>query len=227
MKKGPILEIGFKTYAQATGDAALRLAKICSELASVYGVNVIITVQQADIYRISKEVKIPVLAQHVDPILPGKHAGWLLPEAAKAAGAVGSMLNHSERPLQMSEIKKSIERLRELEMISLVCAESVEASKQIATFKPDMIMVELPELIGSGRAISKVKPEVILNTVKEVHKIDPRIKVLCGAGISGRRDARMALELGADGVGVSSYVVCAKDQRVAIREILESMISVI
>jgi len=219
------VEIGFKTYFEGTGENALKLAKLCSNLASEYDLNVAITVQTADIYRISKEVNIPILAQHVDAITYGRHTGWLLPEAAKAAGAIGSLLNHCERPLSLNLIKKSIERLRELNMLSLVCARNVEMSKKIARFEPDMIMIEPPELVGTGIAVSKVKPEVVRDAVKEIKKINSNIQVLCGAGISSKEDVERALKLGAEGVGLSSFVVCAKDQRAALKEMLDGVIS--
>mgnify|MGYP000229831788 CR=1 FL=1 len=219
------VEIGFKTYFEGTGENALKLAKLCSTLASEYGLTIAVSVQTADIYRISREVDVPVLAQHVDAITYGRHTGWLLPEAAKEAGAIGSLLNHCERPLSLKLIKKTIERLKELDMLSVVCARSVEMSKKIAKFEPEIIMVEPPELVGTGIAVSKVKPELIRNAVKEIKKINPNVQVFCGAGISGKEDVKRALELGAEGVGISSFVVCAKDQRAALKEILDGVIS--
>ena len=221
----PLVVVNFKTYAQATGEGALKLARAIKEIASARGVNVAIAPQHVDLSPISRAVKIPMLAQHVDAISPGSHTGWLLPEAAKAAGAVGSLVNHSERPLATEEIQKTIERLRELGMVSIVCARDVETSKLVAAFKPDAVAVEPPELIGTGRAVSKVSPEVVSGAVEAVRRVEPEVRVLCGAGISSGEDVRRALELGAEGVLLASYVVCARDQRAAMLDIVEGVLA--
>ena len=225
MFQTPLIVVNFKTYAQATGEAALKLAQLISELASELNVNSAVAPQHVDLNPIARVVNIPVLAQHVDAISPGSHTGWLLPEAAKAAGAVGSLVNHSERQLPMDEIRRTIEKLRELGMWSIVCAKDVEVSKRVAAFKPDAVAVEPPELIGKGRAVSKVEPQVVSGAVKAVHEVDPAVRLLCGAGISSGEDVRIALELGAEGVLLASHVVCARDQRAAMRDIIEGVLA--
>lgn len=220
MLETPLIVVNFKTYAQATGDSALRLARMISELSSERGVSVAVAPQHADIARIAREVRIPVLAQHVDPISPGGHTGWLLPEAAKAAGAVGSLVNHSERQLPIEDIAKIVGRLRELGMVSIVCAADVELSQRVAMFKPDAVAVEPPELIGTGRAVSRERPEVVRGAVEAVRGVNPDVRVLCGAGISSGEDVRRALELGAQGVLLSSCVVCAEEQRAAMADVI-------
>ena len=225
MFRTPLIVVNFKTYAQATGEAALKLAQVISELALERNVNSAVAPQHVDLSPIARAVKVPVLAQHVDAISPGSHTGWLLPEAAKAAGAVGSLVNHSERQLTLEEIQKTVGRLRELGMVSVVCAKDVEVSRRVATFNPDAVAVEPPELIGTGRAVSKVKPEVVSGAVEAVHEVNPDVRVLCGAGISSGEDVRVALELGAQGVLLASYVVCAEDQRAAMLDIIEGVLA--
>jgi len=222
----PLLIVNFKTYAQATGEMAVKLARIIEEVARKHEANAAIAVQPFDLRWVAKSVDIPVLAQHLDPITPGSHTGWLLPEAAKEAGAVGSLINHSERPLPIDQIQASVKRIKELGMVSVVCASDVEMAARLASLDPDVIAVEPPELIGSGVAVSKAKPEVVSNSVKRIKEINPRIHVLCGAGVSSGEDAKRALELGAEGVLLASYVVCAKDQRAATEDIITGMLSV-
>jgi triosephosphate isomerase len=222
----PLLIVNFKTYAQATGEMAVKLARIIEEVARKHEANAAIAVQPFDLRWVAKSVDIPVLAQHLDPITPGSHTGWLLPEAAKEAGAVGSLINHSERPLPIDQIQASVKRIKELGMVSVVCASDVEMAARLASLDPNIIAVEPPELIGSGVAVSKAKPEVVSNSVKRIKEINPRIHVLCGAGVSSGEDAKRALELGAEGVLLASYVVCAKDQRAATEDIITGMLSV-
>jgi len=222
----PLLIVNFKTYAQATGEMAVKLARIIEEVARKHGANAAVAVQPFDLRWVAKSVDIPVFAQHLDPVTPGSHTGWLLPEAAKEAGAVGSLINHSERPLPLDQIQATVKRIKELGMVSVVCANDVEMATTLASLDPDIIAVEPPELIGSGVAVSKAKPEVVSNSVRRIKERNPKIRVLCGAGVSSGEDARRALELGAEGVLLASYVVCAKDQRAATEDIITGMLSV-
>jgi len=109
-------------------------------------------------------------------------------------------------------------------MVSLVCGRDVERSMEVARLAPDMVAVEPPELIGTGRAVSKVKPEVIGDTVREVRRVNSRIKVLCGAGIASGEDVYLALKLGAEGVLLARAVACAKDPRAAIEDIVDGVV---
>jgi triosephosphate isomerase len=77
--------------------------------------------------------------------------------------------------------------------------------------KPDITSVEPPELIGSGISVSKAKPEIVTDTVKLVKSVDPKMTILCGAGISTADDVAIALKLGTRGVLVASGIVKAKD----------------
>jgi len=221
--KTPIVIVNFKTYPQSVGERAVELAKTIAEVAEVKGISVAVAPQNLDLYRVASQVDIPVLAQHVDSITSGAHTGWLLAETVKATGAVGSLINHSEHQIQSEEIEQVVRRLRELELTSVVCAKDPEVCKKVAAFKPDMVAVEPPELIGTGRAVSKLKPEVVSDAVKMVREINPEVRVLCGAGITNGEDTRIALELGAEGVLLASSVVKATDPRAAMLDVAKGI----
>jgi len=205
------------------GERAVELAKTIAEVAKEKGISVAVAPQNLDLYRVASQVDIPVLAQHVDSITSGAHTGWLLAETVKATGAVGSLINHSEHQIQSEEIEQVVRRLRELELTSVVCAKDPEVCKKVAAFKPDMVAVEPPELIGTGRAVSKLKPEVVSDAVKMVREINPEVQVLCGAGITNGEDTRIALELGAEGVLLASSVVKATDPRAAMLDVAKGI----
>jgi len=221
--KTPIVIVNFKTYPQSVGERAVELAKTIAEVAKEKGISVAAAPQNLDLYRVASQVDIPVLAQHVDSITSGAHTGWLLAETVKATGAVGSLINHSEHQIQSEEIEQVVRRLRELELTSVVCAKNPEVCKKVAAFKPDMVAVEPPELIGTGRAVSKLKPEVVSDAVKMVREINPEVRVLCGAGITNGEDTRIALELGAEGVLLASSVVKATDPRAAMLDVAKGI----
>lgn len=223
MLKTPIVIVNFKTYPQSVGERAVELAKTIAEVTKEKGISVAVAPQNLDLYRVASQVDIPVLAQHVDSITSGAHTGWLLAETVKATGAVGSLINHSEHQIQSEEIEQVVRRLRELELTSVVCAKDPEVCKKVAAFKPDMVAVEPPELIGTGRAVSKLKPEVVSDAVKMVREINPEIRVLCGAGITNGEDTRIALELGAEGVLLASSVVKATDPRAAMLDVAKGI----
>jgi triosephosphate isomerase len=219
MLRTPLVIVNFKAYAEATGRRAVELARVLSSASEGTGVCVAAAPQTTDLREVA-EVGLPVLAQHVDPLTPGARTGWILPEALKEAGAVGSLVNHSEHPLRPEEIEGCVRRLREVGLVSVVCAGDPELCRRVASFRPDFVAVEPPELIGTGRAVSKVRPEVVSEAVRLVKGVNPSVGVLCGAGISTGEDVRMALELGAEGVLLASSVVKARDWRAAAEDVI-------
>jgi len=207
----PVVIVNFKTYTESTGKKAVKLAEATEKAAQKSGVCFGVAPQFVDIPVVARAVSIPVFAQHLDPIEPGSHTGQVLPEAVKEAGAVGTLVNHSERRLILADIDAVVKRARELCLISVVCTNNTAVSASAAALKPEMIAVEPPELIGTGIPVSKAKPEVVTSTVESVKRIDPDVTVLCGAGITNGEDVAAALRLGTEGVLVASGIVKAKD----------------
>ncbi len=219
----PIILVNFKTYSQATGRKALELAKVAEKVSLETEVCVGLAPQFPDIAPIANSVSVPVFAQHIDPISPGNFTGHILPEAVKEAGAVGTLINHSERRLGLADIDAIITRAREVNLVSVVCANNAAVSAASASLKPDMIAVEPPELIGTGIPVSKAKPEVVSGTVELVKQVNPDVVVLCGAGITRGEDVASALQLGTEGVLVASGVVKAEDPRKVLLEFAEAI----
>jgi triosephosphate isomerase len=207
----PIILVNFKTYSEATGKTALQLAKTAEKVNQETGICVSVAPQCVDIAPIVQAVSIPVFSQHIDVAKPGSFTGHVLPEAVKEAGAVGTLINHSERRLKLADIDAAIVRAKEVDLVSVVCSNNSAVSAAVAALKPDMIAVEPPELIGTGIPVSKAKPEVVSGTVELVKRINPSMVVLCGAGITTGEDVAMAVQLGTRGVLVASGVVRAKN----------------
>lgn len=218
VKLKPILIINFKTYKEATGLRALRLAKACERVNKLGKTKIMVAVQATDIFVIAKKVKIPTLAQHVDCFEQGRHTGRILPEAIKQAGAVGSLINHSENRLPSNTIKKTISRCKKLKQLTAVCVSSINMAKKFLKLKPYILAYEVPELVATGKAITKIKPD----NVKKFASLLKKTKTipLCGAGISSCEDIKFALKLGCKGVLVSSAVVKAKNQEKKLRELI-------
>jgi triosephosphate isomerase len=153
-----------------------------------------------------------------------KTTGADIPEAAKGAGAVGTLLNHSEARRPLAELRGLVPRVKGLGMKVCVCANGSGEAASLSVLGSDYVAVEPPELIGSGIAVSKAKPEVVRNTVEAVRRAGYGGKVLCGAGIVDGWDVKRAVELGADGILVASSVVKAKDWDAKIGDLARSLL---
>ena len=213
----PIIITNFKTFKEATGKNAVRLAKMHEKI--MKKANIFVAVQAADIYRVSKNTKVRVIAQHVDYEEYGKHTGKILPEDLKDDGAVGSLINHAEDRISLSKIKKTISRCKKLKLKTIVCVESVEKAKKIAKFKPDYIAFEYPKLIGTLNSISKVKPDEVRKFAQIINKT--KSIPLCGAGIANNEDFRLSLKLGTKGVLLATAITKAKNPGKALKELVK------
>ncbi|MDI6886662.1 MAG: triose-phosphate isomerase [archaeon] len=221
--KTPVIVLNEKAYVESVGKKGLELAKICEEVAAERGVSIAICPQQVELAKIAAAVNIPCFAQHVDAVEPGSQTGFVTLESVKEAGAVGSLVNHSEHRLKIADIDFIISKAASLNLLTIVCTNNIAVSRSIAELKPYAIAVEPPELIGTGRAVSKIDPAIVENTVKEVKRVDEECVVLCGAGVTNGEDVRAAVELSADGVLLASGVVKAKDPRAALIDLVSGL----
>ncbi|RLF30442.1 MAG: triose-phosphate isomerase [Thermoplasmata archaeon] len=219
----PIIIVNVKTYSEAIGEKAVELAEIMDKLAKETSTSLAIAVQHTDIQKVADSVDIPVLAQHIDPISPGSHTGWVLPETVKEAGANGTLINHSEHRLKLADIDTCVRRAEENKLTTVVCSNNIRASKAIAALEPDFVAVEPPELIGGDISVTTANPEIVKGTVEEVRKISKNIGILCGAGVKNGKDVEKAIELGTDGVLLASGVVKAQDKEKVLRDLISGL----
>ncbi|QOJ79489.1 triose-phosphate isomerase [Infirmifilum lucidum] len=220
----PLILINFKAYREASGKRGLELAKTAEKISRETGITIAVAPQLTDLHFIASNVEIPVFSQHVDDAQPGSFTGHVTLEAVKDAGAVGTMVNHSERRVRADQIDIIVKRARELGLVTVVCTNTPEVTAAMAALGPDIVAIEPPELIGTGIPVSKAKPEVVTSSVDLVKRINPSVKVLCGAGITTGEDVVAALKLGTVGVLLASGVVKAKDWEKAIRDLVEPIL---
>jgi len=215
----PVIMLNVKAYEQSLGEKDLYLARACEEVGEERGVSMAYSPQMVNLSAIAREVGIPVLSQHADAFEPGSATGFSPLEAVKSAGAWGSLINHSEHRLRLADIEFLVSRARKLDLYSVVCTNNIAESRAAAELSPSCIAIEPPALIGTGIPVSQADPGAVEESVKAVKKIDPEVKVLCGAGISTSRDVRAAIELGAEGVLLASGVVKAEDPKQVLRDL--------
>jgi len=221
--KTPCIIVNLKTYQQGFGKKGLELIKDLEKASSGYKGQVAVAAATVDIKFFSERGSLPVFAQHIDPVGYGAFTGHVLPEAIKEAGAVGTLINHSERRLTIADIGAAVSRCREVGLISCVCTNNVDTSAAVAALGPDFLAVEPPELIGGNVSVSSAKPEIVSMSVSRVRKVNDKVKVLCGAGVKNGNDVRKSIDLGTSGVLLASGVVTAKDVLAVMKDLLAGL----
>ena len=202
--------INCKNYEEIAGEKIIKLAKIAEKISKKYKIKIAIAPPHHLIPLITK-FGIIVLAQHLDDKKVGNTTGFMIPEIIKKSKIDGSIINHSEHRITESEIKNLVKRLKKLKLKTIVCVKNVSEAKKYAKINPTFIAIEPPELIGTGRAISTEKPQLITNSINAVQSAKNSTKLLCGAGIVSAEDVSRAVELGSKGILVASGVIKAKN----------------
>ena len=214
--------INFKLYNEVLGSKGEEIAKAAKAISTKLGINIVIAPAFSDIRLIGKEIS--VIAQHIDPIEPGAHTGHITAEAVKESGAIGTLINHSEKKISIKDVEKCISIAKKNNLMTICCAASPQESAILAKLNPDYILIEPPELIGGDRSVSKTNPEIISDTVKLVKATNESVGIICGAGVSTGEDAKIARQLGAIGVGVASAITKSQTPEKVIEDIAYGLI---
>lgn len=219
----PVIVVNFKTYIESSGPAALDLARLCEQVASETGASIVVAPPMPDIALVASSVKVPVFAQHIDPVPSGSTTGHVTVENAKLAGAKGTLINHSERRVKIAEIHEVIDRCRSAGLDSIACTNNLAVSKACAAMEPGFVAIEPPELIGGDVSVTTANPKIVSDTVEAIRAISTKVRVLTGAGVKNGRDVAKAIELGTDGVLLASGVVKAKDRTAVLRDLVSGL----
>jgi len=215
--------VNFKNYSEVMGVGSIRLARAAAGLSTALGIDMVVSPPTPMLYAVASTVGIPVFAQNAELGEQGKSTGATIPESIKAAGCVGSLLNHSECRSPLDVLSKTVERMRSLGLRTCACAETAKEAVEISALEPEFLAIEPPELIGTGRAVSKSRPELITETASALAKAGYSGRLLCGAGIVSGEDVAAAIRLGTQGILVASSVVKAQDWRAKLRELGAAM----
>ena len=217
--KAPFFEIGPKSSLY--GQDVIDLAIAADAASEKYDVDIIFTTPIVEIARVKAATKrIHVFAPHMDPIYPGRGLADVLPESLVAAGAEGVMLNHVEKPLGLHVLKQTIERADEVGLTTIVCTDSCMEAAMVAKLRPNIIVAEPSELIGTGVSCG---PEYVAAATNAVKDVDPDILVLTAAGIANGEDVYNTIIAGADATGSSSGVAKAADRAAMVDEMIAAV----
>lgn len=216
----PFLVVNPKSYLY--GKESLALAKEADQVAKDTGLPIIFTCPYADVRLIRENTdKIIVCVQSMDPLTPGRGMGHVLPESLKEAGADAVFLNHAENPKTLSDLYKCILRAAKLNMISIVCADSITEARAVACMNPDIVLAEPTDLIGTGHVADD---SYTIETIQEVRKVNPDVQIMVASGVSTADDCYNVIRLGADGTGGTSGILNASSPAGRIREMAEAIV---
>ncbi len=215
--------INCKNYEEIAGDKIIKFVKTAEKISKKYKVKIAISPPQHLIGLVANS-SIPIFAQHIDVSKVGSTTGFVIPELLKKSKVKGSLINHSEHRIASKEIEKLVIKLKELKMISILCVKDIAEVEKYVKLNPDYIAIEPPELIGSGKAVSKEKPELIAKAASIVNNSKNKTKLLCGAGIVSGEDVAKAIELGSKGILVASGIIKAKDWNKVISEFSKALV---
>jgi triosephosphate isomerase len=221
--KTPMFIINCKNYEEISGEKIIILVKVAKRISKKYKIKIAVAPPHHLLAQVTG-FSIPILAQHVDNAKVGSTTGFVIPEIIKKSNVKGSLINHSEHRIASKDIQELILRLKKLKMISVVCVKNVAEASKYSKFNPDYIAIEPPELIGSGKAISKEKPELVTGAASVVKNAKTQTKLLCGAGIISGEDVKKAIDLGSKGILVASGIVKAKNWDKIIEEFAKAMV---
>lgn len=125
--------------------------------------------------------------------------------------------------MTLADINGAIRRADEVGLATMVCADSPEEAAAIALLGPDIVLAEPPELIATSRSAATEMQGFVERTIELVGRIDPRIIVMCSAGIHSGADVARMIELGAGGTGSSSGVLRAADPVATMASMIGAM----
>jgi len=199
----------------------LAYARACERAAVHHDVDILFISSYTNLKTIAETCPhLFVIAPYMDNMRPGRGMGMVLPESLQAAGAAGVVINHCEKPMTLSDVKGCIDRCRELEMLSFVCANTTEEAMAIAQLHPDIINPEPSQLIGTGKSADM---EYVTRTVKAIKMIDGTILTEIAAGIRHPEDVYRYIIAGSDAAGASSGILQADDPEKLLNEMVAAV----
>jgi len=200
----------------------IEVATAARDVSEAAGVRVAVAPQAADLARVA-ETGVETWAQHVSPVGHGSHTGSTLAEAVEEAGAVGTLINHSERRLKLADVDGGVEAAERADLETCVCANNPAQVGAAAALGPDAVAVEPPELIGGDVSVSTADPGIVEDAVAAADAVDAAVDVYCGAGVSTGDDVDAAADLGATGVLLASGVAKADDPRAVLEDLVSGV----
>ena len=213
----PYFEIGTKNYIY--GDKVLKYARAADAAAKRYDIDVLFITPAVEIRRVVENTqRLIVLAPYMDTLRPGRGMADILPEALKAAGAQGVVINHCEKPMSLPQMTATIDRAREMDFLVFACADTLAEARAIAQLHPDIINPEPSEIIGGGNGVSPMS--YVRQSIRAIKEIYPDILVEQAAGITNGQQVYDFIMAGSEAAGAASGIMNAGDPLAMIDEMI-------
>jgi len=205
--KSPFFVINPKSFLDRK--TSLEMARHANDIAKNYEIDVLFTAPFTELADIVRDCpNLIVTAQHVDDIQPGDAMGKTSIDSLAQVGVKAVVLNHANHPLSTSALTNTIQHAKEKGIQTIVCADSVLEAKAIAILQPDVVLAEPTELIGKEQISSR---NYVTSTIQAIKTVNQNVLIEQGAGIRTEKDVKELMDLGADGVGVTSGIVKANN----------------
>lgn len=200
----------------------VSVAETAAAVADDTGARIAVAPQAAQLDAVAK-TGVETWAQHVSPVDHGSHTGSTHADAVRRAGAVGTLLNHSENRLKLADIDAGLDAADAADLETVVCANNPHQIAAATALGPDAVAVEPPALIGGDESVATADPGIVRDAVDAAAGIDDGVEVFCGAGIATGEDVAAARDLGADGVLLASGVALADDPEAVLRDLVDPL----
>jgi len=205
----PIFIINAKNYNEGSGDRLARFIEYAVSASQDFKVNVLVAPPIVDLYYYARQHPEVLISQAVDTVGYGSSTGHIPLMRLIDMGLEYSLINHSENRVDHMLIKDINLAAEEHGFKLIVCIQSINELEELISLgvKPYAYAFEPPELIGTGRSVSKYAGESLRKAVDLCS--GEGVRCLCGAGITDVEDVELSMEYGVDGILVASGVVKA------------------
>ncbi len=207
----PLFIINCKNYSQASGEAVARFIEYAEAASQNFGVEVLVAPPVVDTFYYALKTPERIISQSVDVVDYGSSTGHIPLYRLMDMGIMYSLINHSENRVEHMLIKDISLAANDAGFKLVVCVQSIDELSELIDLdvKPYAYAFEPPDLIGTGRSVSKYASKELIKAVEICN--ENNIPCLCGAGISTAEDVELAMEYGVSGILVASGIVKDKN----------------
>ncbi len=207
--------VNLKNYPESTGTKTELIVMGLSQVKKDQS-SILLAVPSTHLL-LSKKYK-QIISQHVDSMEPGPFTGKVIIDDLLEMGIKASLLNHSENRISMEIIQNTIQRAETNDFELFICSRDLNETEKLCKIGAKNIAYEPIELIGGDISVSTARPHIIAECVEVCERSGANL--LVGAGIKTLKDVKIARELGASGVLVSSGIVRSTDPKNALNSLM-------
>ena len=210
----------FKTYESAIWENWTYLAQAHAKVRKESWKDISIAWHPLDLRNLLAIDGLPIYSQWADLAEYWSYTGKIPPIKLKKIWCAWVLINHSENRIEDHEVLEAIiKRCNELELDTIVCAETVAEWEKISDMWAKFVAVEPPELIWWDISVSKANPWIISDAVAKIWNG----KVVIWAWIKTAEDITIAKQLWAIWILLASWITKAEDPEKVLSELASAL----